>query len=421
MRLPLLRAPRLPTHRWHPSLPAFLVTFVTLFYGRLSVVVFVPQYAIDLGLPSEALGAYFTLLAAGTAASNLASIYLFRRLTPKRMFYLTGAFSASYEVVLLAWPTPEGVALAGLLTGFAAGGFWSLLYVLLCGLIDEHRLRANSAFAAYNAASTFIGAITPVVAGIIIVLLGYPAWILTALVVLVAGLTVVSRQTDASYLRTFNEYPLRRDFHRIAHDRRVLVAFVLLVVFSVFSLDAWGMYSNVFRVSFGIRDLWLGLLAVLTSVVITLTYVLLLRRGRRSRRRLATGGLLVVAAEMGLLVFTSDPLAIFLLEGVVAALGTACFTFATQSVLKYTFEERIYIGRPAFFAAASALDAVWLGVVGWVIASMGGYDATALVGGLTFQAVGLRLLLVVGAVVLVAWAWAWWRLERHLADDEALE
>ncbi len=48
-------------------LDLFLAVFILMYYGRLSVVMFVPQFAIDYGIPATYLSLHFAMLSVGCA------------------------------------------------------------------------------------------------------------------------------------------------------------------------------------------------------------------------------------------------------------------------------------------------------------------------------------------------------------------
>jgi Na+/melibiose symporter-like transporter len=98
-------------------LDLFLAVFILMYYGRLSVVMFVPQYVIGYGIPATYLSMYFAMISVGCAISNVIAIVLLRHISPKKMFLLISAVSAAYEVLLYLYPTPESLVLSGLLIG----------------------------------------------------------------------------------------------------------------------------------------------------------------------------------------------------------------------------------------------------------------------------------------------------------------
>ena len=73
-------------------LDLFLIAYVLMYYGRLSVVLFVPQYAIDYGIPSQYYSLHFAMISIGSAISNLLAIFLLRHFNIRKIFLGIGVY-----------------------------------------------------------------------------------------------------------------------------------------------------------------------------------------------------------------------------------------------------------------------------------------------------------------------------------------
>ncbi len=122
-------------------LDLFLITFILMYYGRLSVVLFIPQYAIDYHIPSIYYSLHFAMVSVGSAISNVVLILLLRRANTRTIFILIGIVSAMYEILLYLFPTPEVLLISGMLIGLAAGCFWTLTFIVVCEIIDAHGIQ----------------------------------------------------------------------------------------------------------------------------------------------------------------------------------------------------------------------------------------------------------------------------------------
>ena len=132
---------------------------------------------------------------------------------------------------------------------------------------------------------------------------------------------------------------------------------------------------------------------------------------------IATLGIVIFAAELLLITFTSDPLIVFILEGVVGTAGIAAVSFATQNILKNTFQERTYIGRPIFALGMYIANAIWFAACGYIIADCGGYTAVGQILGITVDQLGFRMLLLIMALLTVLWAVSMWKYEGAMIKD----
>jgi hypothetical protein len=159
------------------------------------------------------------------------------------------------------------------------------------------------------------------------------------------------------------------------------------------------------------------LLSVLVSVVTIAVFWLLARHRISSRRMIATLGIVVFGAEMLLLAFVSDPVIIFLLEGVAGTAGVAAVCFATQNIIKNTFQERTYIGRPAFAFGMYVANAVWFAACGYLIAYFGGYEAVGSLLGVSVGQFGLRIFFLVMAALAAAWAFSMWKYDGEMVRE----
>jgi MFS family permease len=399
------------------ALDLFLITFVLMFYGRLSVVLFLPQYAIDYGIPAPYYSLHFALLSVGCAVSNLITIFLLRHVSPKKLFLGIGAISAVYEVLMYFSPTPEAFLVSGLLIGLAAGTFWSLAFLIVCELIDAYRMSTTDAFSRYNVVSIVMSALTPIAAGAIVEHLGYGAWLLSALAFLVISTVMFFFLKDPVYEKTYGQYPIKEDLGKVLSNKRTLITFLLTMLFMTLTMNTWASLSKVFFANVGIRNVWLGLLCLVVSVVTIGVFWALARWRLSTRRTIATLGIVMFAAELLLLAFTSDPLIVFLLEGVIGTAGTAAVSFATQNILKDTFRERVYVGRPIFALGMFAANAAWFAACGYIVSAFGGYGAAGSILGVPVDQYGFRVLLLVLAALAGAWALSMWRYEGQMVED----
>jgi len=189
------------------------------------------------------------------------------------------------------------------------------------------------------------------------------------------------------------------------------------MLFSTLTISTWSSLSRVFFTNVGIRDYWLGLLAIVVSVVTIVVYYALARWHFTTRRTLASLGIVIFAAEMALIMFTSDPVIVFILEGIVGTTGIAAVGFATQNIIKNTFRERTYIGRPVFATGMYVASAIWFAVCGYLIAYYGGYGAAGNILGFSVDQFGLRVLMLMMAVISLLWAGSMWLYEKRMVGD----
>jgi MFS family permease len=402
-------------------LDLFLITFILMYYGRLSVVLFIPQYAIDYGIPAPYYSLHFAMVSVGSAISNILIIFLLRRANTRQIFIGIGFVSAIYEILLYLYPTPETLLISGLLIGLAAGCFWTLTFLVVCEIIDVHKIQTTYAMSRYNVITTVMGAITPLVAGIIVHWFGYGIWLLSALAFLIISTAIIFVLKDPVYYKTYEKYPIKEDLTKVFKDRRTLVTFLLVMLFSTLTMNTWGSLSRVFFTNVGIRDYWLGIMAVVVSAVTIAVYFVLSRYNMTTRRVLATLGIVVFAAEMALIMFTSDPLIVFILEGVIGTAGIAAVGFATQNILKNTFRERTYVGRPIFALGMSIANAIWFAICGYIIAANGGYEAIGYILGVSVDQFGLRVLMAIIAVISMVWALFMWSYEGRMVGDAEMK
>jgi MFS family permease len=398
-------------------LDIFLATFILMYYGRLSVVLFIPQYAIDYGIPSPYYSLHFAMVSVGCAVSNILSIILLRHVNPKRLFLAIGIVSAIYEVLLYFYPTPEMLLLAGLLIGLAAGSFWSLTFLMVCEIIDEHHISTTLAFSKYNVLITVMGAITPLIAGFIVHYYGYGIWLLSALLFLILSTVVFFFLKDPVYYKTYGKYPIKEDLSIVLEDKRTIITFILVMLLSTLTVNTWASLSRVFFTNVGIRNYWVGLLSIIVSIVTIIIYYVLSKKRFSTRKATATLGIFIFGIELVLITFTSDPLFVFILEGVVGTAGTAMVGFATQSVIKNTFRERTYIGRPIFALGMHISNSIWFAVCGYIIASNGGYNTSGSILGVTVDQFGLRIMMLILAGLVALWIIAMWKYEGKMIQD----
>ena len=399
------------------ALDLFLIMFVLMFYGRLSVVLFIPQYAIDYGIPAPYYSLHFAMVSIGSAVSNLLSIILLRHINPKKMFLAIGVISAIYEVLLYLYPSPETLLVSGLLIGLAAGSFWSLTFLMICELIDAHGLSTTDAFSRYNVITTVMSALTPLIAGAIVQAFGYDIWLLSALAFLIISTAIMAFFKDPIYYKTYGQYPIKEDLSKVLGNKRTVVTFLLTMLFMTLTVSTWSSLSKVFFANIGIRSVWLGVLSVVVSIVTIVVYWLLARKRFGNRRMIATLGIVIFGAELLLIAFTSNPLIVFILEGIVGTAGIAAVSFATQNILKNTFQERTYIGRPIFALGMYIANAIWFAACGYIIADCGGYTAVGQILGITVDQLGFRMLLLIMALLTVLWAVSMWKYEGAMVKD----
>ncbi|HEY3274421.1 MAG TPA: MFS transporter [Methanocella sp.] len=397
----------------------FLAVFILMYYGRLSVVMFVPQYAIDYGIPESYLSLHFAMLSVGCAISNVIAIVLLRHISPRKLFVIIGAVSAAYELVLYFYPTPESLIISGLLIGLAAGTFWSLSFLVVCELIDACGLSTTDAFSRYNVISMVMAALTPLAAGIIVQQTGYGVWLISALVFLIMSTALVAFLKDPIYNKTYGQYPIREDLRSILGNKRTVVTFLLTMLFMTLTVSTWSSLCRIFYANIGIRNIWLGLLSVVVSVVTIVVFWVLARHRISSRRMIATLGIVIFGAEMLMLAFVNDPVLVFILEGVVGTAGIAAVSFATQNIIKNTFRERTYIGRPAFAFGMYVANAVWFAACGYMISHFGGYEAVGSLLGVSVGQFGLRIFFLVMAVLTAAWAISMWKYDGQMVRESA--
>lgn len=398
-------------------LDLFLITFVLMYYGRLSVVLFVPQYAIDYHIPSVYYSLHFAMISAGCAISNIALVFLLRKANTRTLFIVIGVISALYEILLYLFPTPAVLLIAGLLIGLAAGCFWTLTFLVVCEIIDTHGIQTTYAMSRYNIITTVMGAFTPLAAGLIVHYFGYGVWLLSALAFLILSTAIIFALKDPVYYKTYDKYPIKEDLKYVFKDKRTLVTFLLIMLFSTLTMSTWASLAKVFYVNVGIRDYWLGLLAVIVSVVTIAVYYMLARWRFTTRKIVATLGIVIFGAEILLLTFTSDPAIVFVLEGVVGTAGIAAVGFATQNIIKNTFRERTYVGRPIFATGMYVANAVWFAACGYLIAYFGGYEVAGKILGVGVDQYGLRVLMLMMAALSLLWAAFMWRYEGRMAAD----
>ena len=399
------------------ALDLFLIMFVLMFYGRLSVVLFIPQYAIDYGIPAPYYSLHFAMVSIGSAVSNLLSIILLRHINPKKMFLAIGVISAIYEVLLYLYPSPETLLVSGLLIGLAAGSFWSLTFLMICELIDAHGLSTTDAFSRYNVITTVMSALTPLIAGAIVQAFGYDIWLLSALAFLIISTAIMAFFKDPIYYKTYGQYPIKEDLSKVLGNKRTVVTFLLTMLFMTLTVSTWSSLSMVFFANIGIRSVWLGVLSVVVSIVTIVVYWLLARKRFGNRRMIAALGIVIFGAELLLIAFTSNPLIVFILEGIVGTAGIAAVSFATQNILKNTFQERTYIGRPIFALGMYIANAIWFAACGYIIADCGGYTAVGQILGITVDQLGFRMLLLIMALLTVLWAVSMWKYEGAMVKD----
>jgi intracellular septation protein A len=116
-------------------------------------------------------------------------------------------------------------------------------------------------------------------------------------------------------------------------------------------------------------------MSVVVSVVTIVVFWALAQRRMSSRRLIATLGIVIFGAEVLLLAFVNDPTIVFILEAVAGTAGIAAVRSATQNIIKDTFRERIYIGRPIFAFGMYVANALWFAGCGYLIAHFSGYEA----------------------------------------------
>jgi MFS family permease len=388
-----------------------------MFYGRLSVVLFIPQYAIDYGIPSPYYSLHFAMVSIGSAISNFLMIILLRHFNMRKIFFGIGIISALYEILLFMYPVPWSLLVAGLLIGLAAGCFWSLTFLVICELIDEHHIQTTYAMSKYNVITTVMAALTPLIAGIIVHLFGYGTWLLSGLALLILSTVIIYVLKDPIYFKTYGKYPIKEDLGKVLTNKRTVITFLLTMLFVTLTVNTWSSLSRVFYTNVGIRDYWLGIMAIVVSIITIIVYYVLARYKVATRKAIATLGIVIFALEIGLLAFTSDPLIVFILEGIIGATGIAIVGFATQNIIKNTFRERVYIGRPVFAMGMYVANAVWFAVCGYLIEVNGGYEAVGSILNITVDQYGLRVLMVILAFLAAVWAVFMWAFENRMVKE----
>ncbi len=399
-------------------LDLFLIAYVLMYYGRLSVVLFVPQYAIDNGIPSQYYSLHFAMISVGSAISNLLAIFLLRHFNIRKIFLGIGFISAIYEILLFLYPTPWSLLLAGLLIGLAAGCFWSITFLVICEIIDAHHVPTTYAMSKYNVITTIMSALTPLAAGIIVHWFGYGMWLLSGLGFLIISTAIIYVLKDPIYFKTYGKYPIKEDLSKILKNKRTIITFLLTMLFVTLTVNTWSSFSRVFYTNVGIRDYWLGIMAIIVSVLTIMIYYVLARYKVATRKAIATVGILIFAMELGILTFISDPLIVFILEGMVGAAGIAIVGFATQNIIKNTFRERVYIGRPIFAMGMYVANAAWFAVCGYLIGAYGGFGAIGSILGITVDQFGLRILMVIIAFLAAIWAVLMWIFEGRMIKEK---
>lgn len=398
-------------------LDLFLIAYILMYYGRLSVVLFIPQYAIDYGIPSPYYSLHFATVSIGCAVSNLLMIILLRHFNMRKIFFGIGIISALYEILLFLFPTPWSLLVAGLLIGLAAGCFWSLTFLVICELIDEHHIQTTFAMSKYNVITTVMAALTPLIAGIIVHLFGYGIWLLSGLALLILSTAIIYVLKDPIYFKTYGKYPIKEDLGKVLTNKRTVITFLLTMLFVTLTINTWSSLSRVFYTNVGIRDYWLGIMAIVVSVVTIVVYYMLARYKIATRKAIATLGIVIFTLEIGLLAFTSNPLIVFILEGIIGAAGIAIVGFATQNIIKNTFRERVYIGRPVFAIGMYVANAVWFAVCGYLIEVNGGYEAVGSILNISVDQYGLRILMVILTFLAAVWAIFMWAFENRMVKE----
>ena len=154
----------------------------------------------------------------------------------------------------------------------------------------------------------------------------------------------------------------------------------------------------VFFANVGIRNVSLGLLCLVVSVVTIVMFgPLPVPAGPEAHH--SDDRHRHFSVEMLLLTVVSSPLLVFLLEGVVGCAGIAAVSFATQNIIKDTFRERTYIGRPIFAFGMYVGNATGSSPVGYIISGFGGYSAIGKIFGITVDQFGLRVFLLITAAL----------------------
>ena len=345
------------------------------------------------------------------------SILLLRKIDVKKLFLAIGTISAGYEILLYLYPTPETLIVSGLLIGLAAGSFWSMTFLMVCEIIDAHKVQTTEAFSKYNVITTIMGAVTPLLAGYTVYQFGYGVWLMTALVFLIAATIFMYFLKDPVYYKTYGRYPIKEDLSKVIKNKYSFMTFMLTMLLSTLTISTWGSLSRVFFVNVGIRDYWLGIMALVTSIVTVAVYYVLARRRVSTRKVLATLGIVVFGIELLLITFTSDPVIVFILEGIVGTAGVAAIGFSTQNILKNTFRERVYIGRPLFALGMHVANSVWFAMCGMIISFYGGYAAVGSILGVQVDQFGLRVLLIILAVIVFLWAIMMWKHEKEMVKE----
>jgi MFS family permease len=304
-----------------------------------------------------------------------------------------------------------------LLIGLAAGCFWSLTFLVICELIDEHHIQTTYAMSKYNVITTVMAAMTPLIAGIIVHLFGYGIWLLSGLALLIVSTAIIYVLKDPIYFKTYGKYPIKEDLSKVLTNKRTVITFLLTMLFVTLTVNTWSSLSRVFYTNVGIRDYWLGIMAIVVSIVTIIVYYVLARHKVATRKAIATLGIVIFALEIGLLTFTSNSLIVFILEGIIGATGIAIVGFDTQNIIKNTFRERVYIGRPLFAMGMYLANAVWFAVCGYLIEVNGGYEAIGSILNITVDQYGLRVLMVILAFLAAVWAVLMWIFESRMVKE----
>jgi hypothetical protein len=264
-----------------------------------------------------------------------------------------------------------------------------------------------------------MAALTPLAAGIIVQQTGYGVWLISALGFLIVSTALIGFLKDPIYSKTYGKYPIREDLRSILDNKRTVATFLLTMLFMTLTVSTWASLSRVFFANIGIRNVWLGLLSVVVSVITIAVFWALARHRVSSRRMIATLGIVIFGAEMLLLAFVSNPVIVFILEGVVGTAGIAGVSFATQNIIKNTFRERTYIGRPVFAFGMYVANAVWFAICGYMISCFGGYDAIGTILGVSVGQFGLRVFFLVTAALTAAWAVSMWLYDGQMVGESA--
>jgi hypothetical protein len=105
----------------------------------------------------------------------------------------------------------------------------------------------------------------------------------------------------------------------------------------------------------------------------------------------------------------------------VGCAGIAAVSFATQNIIKDTFRERTYIGRPIFAFGMYVGNAAWFVASGYIISDFGGYSAIGSLFGITVDQFGLRVFLLITAALTAAWALSMWKYDGQMIRETPQE